>query len=335
MDIRDIIYKIKGLAILSVVIAHTPIYVNSKVSQIISNLYSTIGAIGVPIFLFISGYLFNVKNLNIRSFLSKKINTVIIPWLFCSSIVYIISSYFGRGNEKINIMGYINFIFGNGSLFYYMSILFILYISMFYIVKSKITIYIVIALSSISIYLTASGVFANINLYLNPFNFAIYFALGILLKDNLEKIIDLSTSRRNIIALIFIIMLFITATKNMGGYAGVMTIPFSIISFLSIISIINSKLIEILNIKSIGEFSFTIYLLHMPIAGIINIMCRNILMLNIIKFLLVIAIMKIGINIIFYLSSKMKIFIYLNKLIGIKGKYEIKKIKNEESEFFK
>lgn len=72
MDIRDIIYKIKGLAILSVVIAHTPIYVNSKVSQIISNLYSTIGAIGVPIFLFISGYLFNVKNLNIRSFLSKK-----------------------------------------------------------------------------------------------------------------------------------------------------------------------------------------------------------------------------------------------------------------------
>jgi fucose 4-O-acetylase-like acetyltransferase len=83
---------IRAIGVFSIVCAHTTSVPDTatSVSRFVSRFFLSTGQLGVGIFFVIAGYLFAVKNhSNLGEFLHRKIQTLIIPWSFCSTLVYL------------------------------------------------------------------------------------------------------------------------------------------------------------------------------------------------------------------------------------------------------
>ena len=116
---------IKGWAIIFVIIAHTNVlndnvYLFDKMSH---QIMSIIQLIGVPLFLFLSGYFYldSIKKWTLKELVLRKLKSIIIPWLFCSSLIYIITSNFGNSTNPISIISAFKFIIGYKSCLLYTS----------------------------------------------------------------------------------------------------------------------------------------------------------------------------------------------------------------------
>ena len=264
---------IRGFAIFSVICAHVA-HVNSnysKINIIAGNIIGSIGTIGVPIFFIISGYLFAKGNHSVRNFFEKKATNLILPWTFTGSIVYF---YVSLRKGGIGLSEYMKFLIGNGSYLYYLTILMIFYFVFFRIRNTKIVIYFILVLSIFSIHLTSKNLLGTLNPYLNPLNWAVYFCIGLnILNYNLfNKVLQIS--KRTFIIWVLVLVVF---CYRMIQYNDSITY-WSDYYFLFIIS--NSMIIIKLStvdrirncslISKFGSKSFSIYLLHMPFAGIIT-----------------------------------------------------------------
>lgn len=311
-DKKQEIYYVKGIAIISVIMAHTPIVLQNKFTN---QLWGNLGALGVPLFFIIAGYLFSLNTDSIKIFLYKKSKNLLPAWLFCGTLVYVISTLVGKKVERINVGDWSRFLLGEGSLFYYMTILCILYVVNFYIRKHLIGLIVIVLISSISILLTALGYLENINLYLNPLNFAIYFVIGIMLKDKWGKLLEICQQYYIVLLGILSILLVVATYTGQGGYTGMLTIPISLFGFCGVVGSFRKDKIEIM--QEIGKRSFSIYLLHMPIAGTVNILFNKLGIFMLIKPLVVIGVMMVGIKLIQSAEKKYGIINKWTILIGL------------------
>lgn len=314
---KEEIYIIKAFAVISIVTAHIKLVSNNNlINNIISMVYSSIGVIGVPMFFIISGLLFYNNNKSLKHFFKSKIKTIIIPWLVTGTLVYI---YIVVRKGGASIIGYLDFILGNGSYLYFLTVLMILYI-VFYYFKSEKFIYAIMIISIISNILTIHKLI-NINGYMNFMNWCVYFEFGLLLaqKDRFIKAKILCEENRLFIRLILSLLILLNVIWGKEtiywDYIGIFIIMFGIMTILGV-RIVNEK-ISNLFIK-LGEYSFSIYLLHMPVAGIIvNITNR----FDLIFLLLIRPLIVIGIVILFIRIYK-KVIEKFNKkylfLIGIR-----------------
>jgi len=256
-DISSIFNIAKVFSILSVVLAHSRLNDGSFSSA----LAERIGSLGVITFFFISGYFFNVSKYGVVSFFKKKINSIFIPWLFLGSLVFAVSS------QPKNLMSWFNWIIGNGTYLYYLTILIFCYL-IFSFLKRKTIAYFFIFTTIISLFLTSFDFFGyskmqNINNYLNPFNWIGFFSLGYVLKDKAAGIFYFLN--KNVFYILVFYFLFVVASvkvENEYGYFSKLAIPNEILGMIAIFSISTLKIFRRENIIRISDFTFTIYLIH-------------------------------------------------------------------------
>lgn len=269
------ITSVKAIAILSVVCAHTSAVEagNSLASDIISAIMVLFGTWGVPTFFVISGLLFSRTSLGLKDFVKSKMKGIVIPWVFCYSLLYI---YVVVRKGGFSILGWISFVLGYNCSSYYLSMLTVLYILFWFFRKRDICIYFLTVLSGIWICLYPYGLLGNIpNLfptnYLNPLFWVFWFGMGIIIdrKTLFEKIA--SFSKKYLLAIIFVVIAF-SAIAIYQEFVYMYFTKYAVIiySFTTLLIIGLSGVIKDVRIvEYVGKLSFSIYLLNQLFAGLI------------------------------------------------------------------
>lgn len=317
----EYIYIIKAFAIFSVVCAHvTQINLSNELFKNFSLILSNIGSLGVGIFYIFAGYFFSENKKSFYLFMKRKVNKILVPWIFTGTLVYL---YVTIRKGNINLYSWALWIIGYKTYLYFLSNLYFFYIYFFIFKISKLNILIAIFLGILSINMSAYNYLNLFNFYLNPFNFIIYFSIGIYIKRNI-KIENLKylTNKYKLLTIILYIIISIISQKFdlSGGYFGKLTLILQLLSFFSILGFCQVKAFNNNYIIDLGKKSFTIYLIHMPIAGVIVYLFNKIIFLQYLILLrpfIVLFLTKLVIDIYIKILQKVNLKNRFGILIGV------------------
>lgn len=318
-DFRSFINILRALAIFSVVCAHT-----STSDQNCYNLFvANCGTYGVGLFFFISGYFFYQDKKNVSAFTVTKLRSIVLPWFFCGTFDWL---YVVLRKGNINILNWCDSIFVH-SHYYYLTVLLIAFYILFRFRDNQRILFVLFLASLVSCLLTGKGLLDYIYIYVNPFNWLVYFVSGILVhKYNLLNIIvRISSKLLPILMALFIYYLaWVIWDGEFVKYWGNGNILFGLFMILMCLGSAYSLSIDDNIIKrmlsQIGSVSFTIYLIHMPLAGIISkvIDVTGADYLRIFAPPIVIIITIITIYLIMSVSKLLRVQHYVKYLIGIR-----------------
>ena len=269
------IYILKAMAILCVIAAH--------VSKIISwadcwtffssTFWSMLARIGVVLFFTCSGFLFHREKGDGLKFWKKKFFSLIIPWLFCSTLTFALSIFLNRVDNFF--LGYIKWIFGQGSWYYYIVVLLIFFVLFKYIMKYDVFLYVCIFLNILSLFLETYSInpiseYTTIIPFLNIFNWIGYFSMGILFRRHRvdrwilkNKIFFWGTIVFSINGIILFFILQIVTDFHI--FSIVYKLPLMALLFYASYGLAKLKKVGDL-VVSVGKDTYFIYLLHMQIV---------------------------------------------------------------------
>lgn len=265
------VWQMKAWAVLFVICAHCG-YVteqSSYCSHIVSRLLGTLGSLGVPVFFFLSGYVFKYKPFSV--WLRKKFKDFVIPWLFCGTMVYL---YVVMRKGGLSFFSWLRWIFGENSYLWYMTVMILLWLCAEIIYKAvAVKKWDIKVICAVGIIASVCGLILeythiiDFHPYLNIFRWLWIFLLGIILRQNhLIK----STKKSAWILPAFIAVLLslsvIGIDTNYWKYNFFIIAPITIFVFIH--SFVRNHKIGRL-IEDIGKKSFAIYLIHMPVAGVV------------------------------------------------------------------
>lgn len=315
-----IIDNMKAWCIFSVVCAHTSGSVSSEGGVIRwSCLLNLLGTMGVPIFFLLSGILFKYKEESIKNFIKRKSYNLAIPWIFTGTIVWL---YVVLRKGGIHFISWLKFVLGDGSYLYYMSMLLVCYI-LFYGKKIKLSKVVILTISSgIWLALECMRVVHSSNPYMNPLNWIVYFGIGVLLGqyELLDKILEGVKQFKYFIIIVWILFVVEMANHNViMDYWHKWFWVFEVLSFVMMLCLpLMSK--NVFGFTEIGKQSYPIYLLHMPVAGVVNFLFTRLNIENflILKPIAVIAIMMTFIKILQFVERKTKCNGKIIACLGIK-----------------
>jgi fucose 4-O-acetylase-like acetyltransferase len=304
-------FLLKAMAIFCVICAHCPYDTQSFLSCILNNL----GVIGVPIFFFVAGFFYHAKKYSAKDLLTKKLKTLLLPWIICGLIVYLYVALRKGGD----ILAMINFVIGNGSYLYYMTILFLFYILFFFIKDNK---WGILSMAIVSLlWMTAQGVYNPlleiIYPYLNPLNWLLYFALGVYFQYyfKAEKALDFVERYKWVFIGVGLIAFIIpNVLQYKFTYWKLLFPVFEIACFMGMLALSTVKWMQNKVFLDIGKNSFSIYLLHMPIVGITNLVLIHYLVYCIRPFF-VLAVIYACVVVYVFICRKLKCD-WLKNLIG-------------------
>ena len=258
----------RSIAILSVISAHVTI----KQSEIIANLYSTIGSIGVVLFFIMAGYYY--KKYPFEVLLKKKVKSIVIPCIFLGSMVWMVNSALTDSGFSVTQLWL--WLVGYKTYLYYVNVLLLCFLLFYF--NNRMTLLMAIVLNAVSIILTATGFMApvieylHITNYLNVFNWVGFFAIGMLLKrvdsETLYKFIK--NTRYVWIVSSFVYTGIIAITGYQVGYFSALGWLYEIVSVLSILGICTFRFTHSKLLISVSSFSYAIYLLHMMFVGVLG-----------------------------------------------------------------
>ena len=316
MDSRiqsQLFYALRGCAIISVAYAHSLSFPN----EILQRIAATIGIIGVPVFLFSSGFYY--KHLPWRKLTEKLTSVIVLPWLIWGTLAFCLSYFLGAVDFRLS--SFLGFMVGHGTWLYYIPVYLLIRI-LFNVGKWGNNIIFLLTMILVSL---ASGI-ANIALpidlnilskyvtpWQNPLNWVGYFAIGVLFKkyDLISRIKSLHIGWHLVILTIFALsFLSLICTDLKVNYWN----PFGVIMNFAIIASIPflTKLHKSQTLIILGRYSYLLYLLHMQIAiAAANILYKLIRMPDVIvlftKPLVVIAITMLLISALKFLLSKLRL----------------------------
>lgn len=270
------IWKMKAIAILCVICAHCSEVITpcSSFSLMLSRFEGNLGSLGVVLFFFLSGYLFTYKP--IKEFVLKKLVPIVVPWIVCGSLVYL---YIHIRKGGLSFSSWSMWIIGNQTYLWYMTVTLAVYIiaELCYYVSNRDSgiqrhIYIFSFLLSIGVTVINNHNILRFHPYLNIFRWFWAFSLGKLLREYsiLRKMPSLMFGTT-----LFFVVIFTTAYLNVEiNYWKDSWLLFSIFALLFVSMIPSNNDNDSFLIK-IGKKSFSIYLLHMPFAGILTNLCNR------------------------------------------------------------
>lgn len=96
---------IRSVAILMIIMVHTwSLSGIQDVSEVLSSIYHVLATNGVPLFIMLSGALvLGGRNMSLREFYTRRFTRLLIPFLFWSGLVYVLSCIVGKYAEVTNI----------------------------------------------------------------------------------------------------------------------------------------------------------------------------------------------------------------------------------------
>lgn len=274
---RNTIYALKGLAIISVVYAHCNNRVSyNEIDALLDNLRSSFGAVGVPFFFLLSGYLFHNQK-RFTEFCKSKIG-IVLPWLFWGTIVW----GYEVLRKGLDYASLGEWLLGIGNYLWYMRTLVIFWLIYYWIRSNKIKMLLLGAftLLRIAVYDFHAFSFIESQTILDEFVCQVpFFALGIVMQkvdfkswyDKLSKILLCVMSIVGVFTILWINDFQIDDAKR--GFliyiGGLVVFAYEVLTHFFKKGI-GKTLIYL------GKNSFCIYLIHMPVAGIIsNIFSRS------------------------------------------------------------
>lgn len=297
--------KIKFFAILSVISAHT-----TTSYRFMSFVFNTFGILGVPIFLFISGYFSRNSNIPWIIFLKRKLLKLILPWLLIGSVVYFISSNFGANLNTIDFTSYFEFILGFNSYLYFVPVILIIQF-IIKILKNKPKILLVISMLAFFYQFLVSLQIIETNLmYLDVFFWFPYFVSGYYLSELNQFNQSIVKKIIWMIVILSTILIMILIFDQISYF----TVTGFLINWTSILYIIVLRRINLKDdfFSKVGKNSYTIYLIHMPVVGLLNLLFSDVLILSVISPLLTLLSASIAIflfNFIYFKYLKVLKFI--------------------------
>lgn len=316
----NIIYNMKALCILSAVCAHTSTTVNGGViTTRLSCLMSGMGSIGVPIFFLLSGMLFAKREYDIGTFWKKKVWSLLLPWFLTGTIVWL---YVVLRKGGFSFVAWINYVLGNGSYLYYMSMLMICYLLFLGKSFGQTRVIVFGGCSFLWLILECFDVVNTSNPYINPLNWIVYFTMGILIShyDLFTKLLEKVWKFKYVIVFIWTILVMATVSFDiMITYWNQGYLAFELISF-CLLLLLARVFKDILWVTEVGKQSFAIYLLHMLFTGIVNALFAKfrIEILLMLKPIMVIGLVMICIMTLKYFDQKAKLGGKLIRCVGIR-----------------
>lgn len=297
IETNTVLNVARFFAIVSVIMAHS----RSLSYDCLSIFTERIGAVGVISFLIISGYYYNVEKYGRLLFFKNKLKTIVVPWVFTGTLLYLIGL-------KFNFLDWFLWIIGYKTYLYYLSVLFSCYFIFSYF-KSVQFLYFSVVITLISLLFTSFGLidsfwklyFPNFMFYnyFNIFNWIGFFAIGILLKNKMEFLIEAVSSKWLLLFcsyICFVVLSVYVEPKN-GGYFSSLAFFTELFGFLAILALSTRKIFHKALIYRVSELSFAIYLTHFlvfpfrkfffnhPLMEFIN----SLVLLSLITFFLIIG----------------------------------------------
>ena len=326
---KNILFTCKAIAILSIVSAHVAgTGSQTSVEMFCSRVLSAWGTVGVPVFFIISGYLYerSLSRHGCWAVFTGKFKSLLLPWLFCGTIVWL---YVVLRKGEITLQKWFFFLIGEYSYLYFMTVLLALFVLYMVLRKNVILIYIglvVWLIANIIIY------FVGWNLpfspYLNIFTWQGWFLAG-----GLVQMKGLQIKITKIVKIVWIpcliagcmLIVWSSACGNTITYWSSIYLIMEILLLPSMygfaILILRSKKLRDLAVD-VGERSFSLYLLHMPIAGIIayimNRFPNGVFIL--LRPLLTVAVTYIGIYVMGRICAALRVGHVYNLMIGKREK---------------
>ena len=251
----------KGFAIIMVVYGH--ILFNNKIVNLLYTIH-------LPMFMFISGYLFKKENINVN--VKRKAKKIIIPYLFFSIIelIYFILIESKFRSIKLTplqcvvgiLFGYYDYLEFNVHLWYLPFFYFVIVVYNFLQNKISVKVSRIIFIVLGIIYPFIKII--NLPFSCNRFDLMLYFAIGNFYYDNKGKITIFNHSKLFNFVIGTIIIVFVYISYSYFNKIGLYYIGglLSIFAFM-----IFSKLIEKKDIilKKVGKISLLILCIHGPI----------------------------------------------------------------------
>lgn len=271
--------KIRIFAIFSVVCAHVGAINEgaSHANAIVSTLLGCIGAMGVPVFFIISGYLYEKTEKSFVEFWKSRFRTLISPWFFCETGLWF---YVVLRKGGISFYNWFKFLIGYQSTTYYLTLLVIFNILFWKIKKVRWILLVGCFLSAVQIVSTGwniqplagySGIFGTA--YLNPFHFMIYFCIGMLMElyHLWDYIAEKCAKYLLISALCLAFMIFLHIHEGWSfSYFSNYTLLNTLFSTATIMGSARWMQRKQWNgLDLVGKWSFSIYLLHQFLAGLV------------------------------------------------------------------
>lgn len=326
---KDYIYVLKGIAAFCVVCAHVfPVLEGAGPWNCLASDYlNYTGTMGVPIFFIISGYLFGKNKKGFGDFWKGKIKSVFIPWFFCETMLWL---YIVLRKGGITLKAWLLFMLGYQHTTYYLTILIIFYL-LFWKIKKEWALIVSIPISIFSMICTGWDFGISVindwtgTFYLNPLNWMCFFATGMLLDQKEYFMLLADRSEKRVLSLIcgsglyFIIM---ETTGQAFSYFSKYAVLAHIINVLLIFGLAEKMLMILGNLENIliytGKISFSIYLLHQFIAGILvrAANCFDLFIITLMRPFIVVFIVAMAVWIIEKVCDKRYQFIKV--LIGLR-----------------
>ncbi|MFP3154186.1 acyltransferase [Lachnospiraceae bacterium ZAX-1] len=335
-DMSRKIDLLKFLAVVSIICAHcNTINEDSGILNLMASYYlHAVGTIGVGLFLVLSGYLFYQSDykshMKWKAYVKKKMIRICPAWFFCGSLVYIYTII--RKSDFRSLGGWFLWMFGKGTYLYFIPALLACYAIFWFIYKNDKQVLFIMLLSVMSWLLTTFGIFPMEYAYVNILNWVLFFAIGIILASQQSKhtinMVDgnkhsaLKWAFVGSIALMLIILLVLCKNQIQIFYWSKGYLVFELIAGVAFLGVakflLKSKFCS--QLCKIGNSTLAIYLLHMPIAGIVANLCNYVdsFILTLLRPWLVLGITLVGILICKWIVVKLKIGKWALPMIGLK-----------------
>lgn len=262
---------IKIFAIFSVIVAHIDIHENLIHFNKIKSFYRILGSLGVGLFFVIIG--FNLSKSKFNTHIDcKKTLKYITPWLLSGTCIYI---YLCLRKWPIPI-SYINFLIGNGSYLYFMTLLNIIFL-FGNILHSRFTRLFILLISSIYMIFRIGIMPFGISEHLNILLWIPYICLGFAIGKN-GKLSELMSSPEFVIITLSAISGFTLQRLDVTNSTSLNYQNPILVFLISTIFIFFIKINLPINncyIKTLSRNTLFIYLWHMPLIGLANYLSNN------------------------------------------------------------
>lgn len=273
---RKVVSRIRGMAICLVIMAHcTTIPKDASLFAIkTSTFLHSISMFGVWLFFFLGGYLYAYNQKTLGVLLKRKTRTLFVPWFLTGLLIYV---YTSLRHGTLGIVALLQYLIGYGSYLWYLTV-FTFLLVFFYVFRRKQTyiafiVFICMLFEIIGVHYSLAETNYNVY-YFICLSWPVAFGIGYLINRwMLQEGILAHVRKHGLFETVCFMMgsVVVYFVNGEWSYWSRCYLPLCICLMPCVFYLATRmKKKPAVIFEKLGEMSFSIYLLHMPVAGIIT-----------------------------------------------------------------